>query len=130
MTEPEYVDPNELRPGPIRHESLPLHLLEHVQAVYDVIGPYLNTTLEQFEVGFMRDADPKREVALWCNITSAWIAYHEKHLSDDLLPEYDENRLLRALIAISTGTEDAAELGVPVEVGRRLQECYDELGED
>ena len=67
---------------------------------------------------------------MWCNITSAWIAYHEKHLGDDLLPEYDENGLLRALIAISTGIEDLAGLGVPVDVGRKLLECYDGLGDD
>ena len=58
MTEPECVDRSELRPGPIRHESSPPDLLEHVQAVYDMIGPYLTTILEQFEIGLMRDADP------------------------------------------------------------------------
>jgi hypothetical protein len=130
MTEPEYVDPRDLRPGPIRHETLPPDLLEHVQAVYDVIGPYLNTTLEQFEIGFMRDADPKSEVALWCNITSAWIAYHEKYLGEEPLPDEEEKKLVGALVAISAGVEDVAGLGVPVEVGRRLLECYDESGED
>ena len=34
------------------------------------------------------------------------------------------------MAAISAGMEDVAELGVPVEVGRRLLECYDKLGED
>ena len=29
-------------------------------------------TLEQFEVGFMRDMHPESEVALWCSITAAW----------------------------------------------------------
>ena len=130
MTGPEYVDPQELRPGPIRHESLPPNLLEHVQAVYDVIGPYLNATLEQFEVGFLRDADPKMEVALWCSITAAWIAYHDKYVGEELLPDEEEKKLVGALIAISFGAEDLAGLGVPVEVGRRLLECYDELGED
>ena len=130
MTEPEYVDPNELRPGPIRHESLPPDLLELIRSVYDVIGPYLNATLEQFEVAFLRDADPKSEVALWCSITAAWIAYHDKYVGEELLPDEEEKKLVGALIAISFGVEDVAELGVPVEVGRRLLECYDELGED
>ena len=44
-------------------------LLEHIQAVFDVIGPYLDTTLEQFEIGFMRDMHPESEVAVWCSIT-------------------------------------------------------------
>jgi hypothetical protein len=130
MKEPEYVDPKELRPGPIRQESLPPDLLELIRSAYDVIGPYLNATLEQFEVGFLRDADPKMEVALWCSITAAWIAYHEKYLGGELLPDEEEKKLVGALIAISFGVEDVAELGVPVEVGRRLLECCDELGED
>jgi hypothetical protein len=130
MTEPEHIDPNKVQPGPIQHESLSPELLEHVQAVYDVLGPYLATTLEQFEIGFMRDMEPESEVAVWCGITAAWIAYHEKHLCDEVLPDEDEKKLLGALIAISTGVEDVDALGVPVDVGRNLMACYDTLGEE
>jgi hypothetical protein len=129
MTEPEYVDPSRVRPGPIQHGSLSPELLEHVKAVYDVLGPYLDTTLEQFEVGFMRDARPESEVAVWCSITAAWIAYHEKHLGGELLPDEDEGKLLGALIAISTGVEDVKALGVPADVGRNLLACYNAIGE-
>jgi hypothetical protein len=69
MADPErqYLDPSQLRPGPIRHQSLPPDLLKPIQAVYKVIGPYLDTTLEQFEIGFMRDMHPESEVAVWCS---------------------------------------------------------------
>src|SRR5437773_1395038 len=77
----------QLRPGPIRHETLPPELLEQVKAVYDVFGSYIGMTLEQFEVGFMRDMHPESEVALWCSITAAWLAYHEKYLNDETLPD-------------------------------------------
>ncbi|MHB8974094.1 MAG: hypothetical protein ACYC3X_26200 [Pirellulaceae bacterium] len=130
MTEPEYVDLSELRPGPIRHDKLSLELLELIRSVFEIVGPYLKSTLEQFEIGFMRDMHPEREVAVWCSITSAWIAYHEKHLDDVLLPDEDEQKLLGALIAISTGVEDMDKLGVPANVGRRLLACYDELGKE
>ena len=126
MSEPEFIDPEQLRPGPIRNESLPPELLDRIKAVFDVIGPYLNMTLEQFEVGFMRDTHPESEVALWCGITAAWLAYHEKYLNDEPLPDQERN-LLGALIAISTGVEDVAKLNVPAEVGRRLLQCYDDL---
>jgi hypothetical protein len=130
MTAPEYVDPSKLRPGPIRHQSLPPKLLEHIEAVFEVIGPYLNTTLEEFEIGFMRDKHPEQEVSVWCGITSSWIAYHEKYHGGDVLPNEDEKKLVAALVAISTGVEDTAMLGVPVDVGQKLLECYDELEED
>jgi hypothetical protein len=127
MNEPEYVDAKQLRPGPIRNKSLPSELLEQIKAVFDVIGPYINMTLEEFEIGFMRDMHPESEVSLWCSIMAAWLAYHEKYLGDEMLPDEEERKMLGALIAISTGVDDVAKLNVPQEVGRRLIQCYDNL---
>ena len=127
MSERREVDPRTLRPGPIRNESLPSKLLDSIKAVYDVIGPYINMTLKQFEVGFMRDMHPEREVALWCGITTAWLDYHEKHLNGETLPDDQERSILGALIAISTGIGDVTKLRVPHEVGHRLIECYAQL---
>ena len=130
MNAPEPIDPKKLRPGPIRNETLSPEMLEQIRAVYDVIGNYVSNSLEQFEISFMRDANPADEVAIWCSITAAWIAYHEEHLGDELLPDEDEKKLLAALISISTGVEDLAVLGVPPDVGRKLLDCYDNLGRE
>lgn len=130
MNEPEFIAPRKLRPGPIRNESLPPELLEQIEAVFDVIGPYIEMTLEQFEISFMRDMHPESEVALWCSITAAWLAYHEKYLNDEALPDEEERHILGALIAISTGVDDVTRLNVPEEAGRRLLQCYDELGKE
>jgi hypothetical protein len=126
MSEPEHVDPKPLRPGPIRHKALPPHLLEQVKAVFDVIGPYMGMTLEQFEVGFMRDMHPEHEVGLWIRIPKAWLAYHEDYLANETLLNEEEWKLLGALIAISTGIDDVSKPNVPTEVGRRLVQCYDD----
>ena len=130
MSGPDFIDPRQIRPGPIRHESLRAELLAQIKAVFDVIGSYLGTTLEQFEVTFMRDTDPEIEVALWCSITSAWLAYHEQFLADELLPDHEERKLLSALIAISAGVADVAQLNVPTDVGRKLLKCYDDLASE
>ncbi|MEZ6142562.1 MAG: hypothetical protein R3B84_18535 [Zavarzinella sp.] len=130
MTDPEPIDPKNLRPGPIRNESISPEMLEQIRAVYDVIGNYVSNSLEQFEISFMRDANPADEIAIWCSITAAWIAYHEQYLGDELLPDQDEKKLLAALISISTGVEDLAVLGVPPDVGRKLLDCYDNLGRE
>ena len=100
MTEP---DPKDVRSGPIRHEALSDELLEQIRSVYEIVGAYLETTLEQFEINFMRDAEPEGEVLIWSAIAAAWMDYHKQHLDDELLPETDEKKLLAALIAISTG---------------------------
>ena len=130
MSEPESIDPKNVRPGPIRNESLPPELLEQIDAVFGVIGPYLDMTLEQFEIGFLRDMNPESEVAVWCSITAAWLHYHEKFLDGEALSDEDEQKILGSLIAISTGVEDLSKLNVPVEVGRRLLQCYDDLGKE
>ena len=127
MTEPENIDLSQIQLGPIRHKSLPPELLEQVEAVYEAVGPYLDMTLEQFEIGCMRDLRPEIEVAVWCSIVAAWLIYHERYLDEQLQPKAVEKQLVAALIAISTGMEDANGLGVTADVGRKLLACYDEL---
>jgi hypothetical protein len=129
MTDPQFIDPKQLRPGPIRHESLPPELLDLIKAVFDVIGLYLGMTLEQFEIGFMRDMHPESTVHVWCSVAAGWLAYHEDFLGNKVLPHEEERKLLGALIAISTGVEDVSKLNVPVEVGRRLVRSYEEPAE-
>ena len=125
MREPDSINPKKLRPGPIRNESLSTDLLEQIKAVFQVIGPFIGMTLEQFEIGFMRDAHPQSEIALWFRITKAWLAYHEDYLENKTLPDEEERTLLGALVAISTGVEDVSKLSVPGEVARKLVQCYE-----
>ena len=124
MTEPEHIDPNQLRPGPIRHKSLPPKFLKIIRSVYEVFEPYLNTTLEQFEIGFMRDTHPERRVAMWSNVAAAWDSYHEKHLGGLIRPEAEEQKIVGALVAISSGITDPLLLGLHPDVGRELIACY------
>jgi len=126
MNDPECINLNQLSPGPIRNKSLSPELLDQIKAVFDVVGRYLGMTLEEFEIGFMRDLHPESEVALWIRITKAWLAYHEDYLANDMLPNEEERKLLGALITISTGIEDVSKLNVPVEVGRQLIRCYED----
>ena len=129
-SDPEPVDPSEIRSGPIRNESLPPEVLECIQAVHEVIGRYVSTSLEQFEIGFMRDANPADEAAVWCSITAAWLDYHDQYLDGELLSDEEEKKLIAALITISTGVEDVSVLRVPPDVGQKLLQCYDELGDE
>lgn len=126
MNDSENMHLSRFRQGPIRNTSLSPELLAQIKAAFDVIGKYLGMPLEEFEIGFMRDMHPESEVALWCRITKAWLAYHEDYLANKTLPNEEERKLLGALITISTGIEDVTKLNVPEEVGRRLIRCYDD----
>jgi hypothetical protein len=72
-------------------------------------------------------AKPRRNIP---TSAASRLAYHEKYLDNEELPADQEKKLLAALIAISSGATDVAKLGVPVEVGRRLLECYDDLANE
>jgi len=123
MDEPEPIDLNQIRSGPIRHESLSPEVIEQMEAVYEVIGPYLGMTLEELEVTLMRDLTPEDEAAVWVSITAAWDAYHTKYLDDEILDDAEEKKIISALIGISTGITDVTKLPVPEQVGERLLEC-------
>ena len=87
-------------------------------------------TLEQFEIGFMRDMHPESEIDLWCRITKAWLAYHEDYLGNELLPDEDEKKIIGALVAVSSGVENEQAMGVPADVGRDLLACYRGVGNE
>jgi len=114
-------EPKEQR---IRHSVLPPELLEQIGAAYETVGPYLATTLEQFEIGFMRDTHPERRVAMWSNVAAAWDSYHEKHLGGLIRPEAEEQKIVGALVAISSGITDPLLFGLHPDVGRKLIACY------
>jgi hypothetical protein len=72
----------------------------------------------------MRDANPESEVAVWCGIAGAWLKYHEQFTQDMLLSDAEEKKLLGALIQISSGIDNPAELCVSPEIGSQLLACY------
>jgi hypothetical protein len=118
--EPERINPTA---GPIRHDSLSPDLLEWIGAVYGIVGPYLKTNLERFELSFMRDVHPEVEVGNWCRIAGAWQNYHQR-FADEKRSAKVEGNLLAALVLISAGANDPAELAVDLEVGGRLIDCF------
>ncbi len=130
MSDPEFIDPSQIRQGPIRHESLDPILLEQIRTIYDVLGQFFNQTLEQFELGFMRDTNPEHEVVIWSAIMVVWMEYHEKYLDDVIMSDADEKKLIAAIISISAGVDDPSKLGVPTKIGKRLLDCYDQFEQE
>lgn len=129
MDEPEIrnVKLKDLRPGPIQHDSLPDELLEAIHAIYEVLGPFLWMNLEQWELGFMRDMHPEREVAVWFRMAKAWHSYHERFTESKALPVEDEQKIIGVLIAISTGVRETKDFSVSATVAERLIECWDSI---
>lgn len=125
MEEPVIKRVKELKSGPVRHESLSKDVLETIELVYKMLGPYLGMSLEEFEFGFRREAEPEREVTRWCRIATGWYSYHRQHTDLQRLSSDEEKKLIAALSLISTGVEDHKELGVTTKTAARLRACYD-----
>jgi hypothetical protein len=107
----------QLQEGPIRHESLPADLQEAVEWSFQVVGRYVHPTLEQWEIGFMRDMHPESEIRIWCRIALAFIRYHEER-GLPLRDETTERDLIGTLISVSSGVEPADD------EERFIEECY------
>lgn len=96
--EVRWVNPNDLVPGPIRHESLSDDQVKRARAVYRALQPFVAPTFEQFELNFLRDSAPEIEIQIWENIAYAFQRYSQRC---GPLDEADEQTLFRNLLLIS-----------------------------
>jgi hypothetical protein len=124
-SEIENVDVSKIRPGPIRHETLSEDVLTAIQFSYETVGHYVKPTLEQYELDFMRDAQPEREVAVWLRIAFAWQLYHERYITNTVLSDEQETNLVITLVLISMGVTDPKQhTKVTTTVGTDLLKCW------
>jgi len=82
-------------PAPLRHTSLG-KLEGRARKLYERVGKFLCPTYEQWELGFLRDTHPEREIRIW-----EWIADHFEKLRQEN-PSADPNHLIGSLAAAST----------------------------
>jgi hypothetical protein len=67
-----WVDPNQLKPGPVRHEQLTPQQLQRIRRLQTVFAEVDSSPLEKWENDFKRDDDPDREIAIWEAMASAY----------------------------------------------------------
>jgi hypothetical protein len=113
------MSPSELKdvkPGPIRHKQVPDFLLDMMRWSYKIVGRFIVPTLEQWELGFMRDLNMERQVGYWHRLAFAFITWHSRAgvglRSDDV-----ERKLIGGFIAGKSETE--------VVNGVSLRECWE-----
>ncbi len=51
-----------------------------------------------------------------------------ERFQEHIRPDDEERKMIATLVAISAGATDLTKLNVPAEVGRKLLQCYDDLG--
>lgn len=94
------VKASDLRPSPLQRESLTQQQEEAARAIFEYLKPYLDTTFEQFEINFLRDANPDAEIQVWYQIAviHSSILEHNPDATDD-----DGKDVFSSLLIISMG---------------------------
>ena len=83
----EKMEKGEFLPGPIRHRTLPPALLTEIQRLWYSVGKAFfgdRGNMEQWELCFIRDCDPSKEVMVWQRIERASRRYMADHPAADL----------------------------------------------
>jgi hypothetical protein len=69
------IDPHKLKPGPIRHEQLPLSLIARINHLRLTLKEAYPQSMEKWLDGFQRDANPESEVQWWEQIARCYQSY-------------------------------------------------------
>ncbi len=71
----EWIDPNEIHPSPIVHDSLPIELVARIKNVHQTFADVDGTPLEKWIEDFRRDLNPEPNVRIWEDMQTAYTQY-------------------------------------------------------
>jgi hypothetical protein len=122
-----WIDPSNTGKGRVRQETFDPALLDIIAWTHAVVGRYWPSgrTLEEWEIGFMRDLHPGGEVLFSLRVAFAFITYHRR---TGLLPQnFDtEAELVRRLVGYTQwGPIDFAEACGSAEEEALVHECME-----
>jgi hypothetical protein len=69
------VNPNDLRPGPIRHEQLPTSLIARIETLRSTLEEVYPQSMAEWLDGFQRDLHPEPEVSWWERLARCYVEY-------------------------------------------------------
>lgn len=95
-----FVDIDKLSPGPIRHANLTAAQTMVADFTFRAAGRFVVRTLEQWELGFMRDSNPDRELLFWTAIALTLLRYN---VPSGPLEDAERESVVRGLLTISFG---------------------------
>ena len=69
------VSPNDLKPGPIRHEQLSPSLIARIEYLRSTLEEVYPQSMAAWLDGFQRDAHPEGEVLWWERLSRCYVEY-------------------------------------------------------
>jgi len=71
--------PEDLKPGPIRHEHLPPSLIARIEALHSTLEEVYPQSIAEWLDGFQRDLHPEPEVLWWERLARCYVEYISQH---------------------------------------------------
>ena len=114
-----WVDPADLHESPVRHGDVD-DLLPAIRWTWRHFGSHVSSagSLQDWGLGYMRDANPYKEVALWVRAVYAYLEFLHLHQDRDL----DHSVVAQAVMLMLTGRADLIEPRDAADDFRKLME--------
>jgi hypothetical protein len=76
------VGSNDLKPGPIRRESLPASLIARIEALHSTLQGVYPQSMAEWLDGFQRDAHPQEDLLWWERLARCYVDYSSRNKLD------------------------------------------------
>lgn len=97
-----WVLPDQLQQGPVQHPPFADDLREYTRQMKTTFSEHLDQTLDEWEDGFRRDANPEREIALWSHAADVYVEFAADEQSEDRRAD-----ICRCIIACMTTSPES-----------------------
>lgn len=67
--------PEQLQPGEIKHPEFDEEIRNYIRRIQAAFSEHYSLTIEEWELGFRRDANPAREIAIWSHAADIYQAF-------------------------------------------------------
>lgn len=71
----EQIPISQIQDSPIRHKSMPVHLIIATQLISEIFGDVIQMDYKKMVVGFAKDLNYEREFVLWSAMASTYVAF-------------------------------------------------------
>ena len=119
-----WVMPDQLQDGPIKHEPFDEEIRDYLRKIQTAFAEHRDLTIDEWEDGFRRDANPDRQIALWTHAANVYGQF----TADE--PSADRRRdVYRCIVACMTVSPDSVWSGLkPQSMNRneaeRIVACF------
>ena len=97
-----WVLPDQIQMGPIRHPPFDEGIRDYLRQIQSAFAEHRNLSLDEWEDGFRRDANPEREIALWSHAADIYVEFTSAEDSYDRRVD-----VYRCIVACLTTSPDS-----------------------